>query len=101
MSPGMSGDPFETSLRATMRGWRQGELSRRQAVELMARAIELQMNPPCQLEPSDDEQRSPGATVYIHYPQNPDDPEERVFEELYDEARALWVSGRGIRRSGC
>jgi hypothetical protein len=94
-----SADAFETTLRATASAWTHGELGRRQAVELMARAIELHMNQ-LSVAPTKDDAGSPGAAVYIHIPREPLNPEERAFEQLYDEARAFWASGRGIRRSG-
>jgi hypothetical protein len=92
-----SEDAFETSIRTTARAWRQGELGRREAVELMARAIELHMNQLALSAPTNGE---PGAVVHIHQPREPLDEEGQAFEQLYDEARAFWASGRGRRRLG-
>ena len=93
-------EAFETSLRMTARAWRQGELTRREAVGLMARAIELQMTQLSGSAPLSDEPGSPGAVVYIHMPRGPLDAEEQAFEELYGQARAFWASIRGMHRLG-
>ena len=90
-------DAFATSLHATTRAWRQGELSRRQAVELMACAIELHMNQLALSAPTNGE---PGGIVHIHQPRELLDEEGQAFERLYHEARAFWASGHGIRRLG-
>jgi hypothetical protein len=92
----LSQEAFETSLRATARAWQQGELSRREAVELMARAIELYMTPLAAATPTNVTSDAPPAAVHVHHPRDPLNADEQIFEQLYGEACSFWASVRGM-----
>lgn len=93
-------DAFETSLRATARAWQQGELRRREAVELIARALEIHMTQLAASTPDAAGAETTKGAVYIRPVRETASADERAVEQLFNEARTFWASSRGRRRLG-
>ena len=86
-----SEDAFETSLRAAGEAWQRGELGRRDAVELIAHALEVHMRRLVESAPRPGAKDS-DAAVYVRSARVALNREEHDLERLYDEARHLWTS---------
>lgn len=83
-----SEDAFETSLRAIGAAWQSRELRRRDAVELIARALDVDMRGLID-SASRPGAKNPDAAVYVRTLRVPLSAEERDLERLYGDARRL------------
>jgi hypothetical protein len=87
-------DVLETTLRATAEAVRRGELSRRQAIDLLARAIELRHSGAIEQTQGMKAEPPAEASIYIRPAPEPGNPAEQELDRLFRAAMHRWTKLR-------